>query len=262
MTPQIAAIEALAARHSLNIDELQAWGKTFEQQADYRRFLRLETLDTHRHFVAFDGLCINYAVNWVESIEAHDDKDIVRRYATRMYPEATGPDDRERLISGMVDDLRNRIIAAIKTGTLTLYNDFMQPVDISTAAQTADALPALTGNGNAAAQVATERADDAAPGMAEATANTATRRVGKGRTSKMDAVIALARKSATDPDDTQSVWDALYKLADSKDRPAPLLGVADGSIKWLDQNEEGEVVKVLTKKMLRDRLSRAKDRAG
>jgi hypothetical protein len=259
---KFGAIEALAIRHSLslNIEKLQAWGKTTARRFNFRQFLRL---DPDLDFVAFYGLCIKFAVNWMEWAEREqDDPDFASRMVMNVYPDVTGANDRERLINGMADDLRNQILAAICTGALTLYDDLMGAVDISTAAQTADVLPALTGNGNTAAQVATERADDAAPGKAEATANTATRRVGRGRTSKMDAVIAQARKGATDPDDTQSVWDALYKLADSKDRPAPLLGVADGSIKWLDQNGEGEVVKVLTKKILRDRLFRAKDRAA
>jgi hypothetical protein len=47
-------------------------------------------------------------------------------------------------------------------------------------------------------------------------------------------VIQIAREAARDPHDYQQVWAQLVRMADSKDRPAPLLGYVDdeGVVKY------------------------------
>lgn len=84
---------------------------------------------------------------------------------------------------------------------------------------------------------------------------------GKVRIRKLDAAIAQAKKKAVDSNSRQSVWDALYKMAASENRPDPLLGVDEGSIKWLDSDGQDHEVQFFTKKNLGDRLYRDRRRA-
>lgn len=48
------------------------------------------------------------------------------------------------------------------------------------------------------------------------------------RPNALDPVIERAKSAAVDGGSWHSVWDALVKLAQSTDRPEPLLGYADG----------------------------------
>lgn len=73
----------------------------------------------------------------------------------------------------------------------------------------------------------------------------------------LNPVIELARKKALPPANTQSVWAALQRLAESVDRPAPLLGFAEAEgVKYQDHGG----VKFLSKRNLSDRMRRAKAR--
>ena len=78
------------------------------------------------------------------------------------------------------------------------------------------------------------------------------------RSNALTAVIASAAQSAQDPADYQSVWAELVKLADSQNRPAPLLGFveAEGVKYQADNGVNG--VKFFTKRNLSDRMRRAK----
>jgi hypothetical protein len=71
------------------------------------------------------------------------------------------------------------------------------------------------------------------------------------RTGHLDAVIEMARRRATDPDDWAAVWTALVELAQSNDRPAPLIGSGEGEVKY--QAPSGEVA-FLTRDQFRDRF--------
>ena len=80
------------------------------------------------------------------------------------------------------------------------------------------------------------------------------------RSTAIDAVIEDARHAARNRDDPQQCWAQLVSIADSKNRPAPLLGYADSDgVKY--QGEHG--VKFLNKFAFYKRLSRklAKERA-
>jgi hypothetical protein len=71
------------------------------------------------------------------------------------------------------------------------------------------------------------------------------------RAGHLDALEEMARRRATDPNDWASVWVALVELAQSDDRPAPLVGYAEGDLKY--QSTSGEVA-FLTRDQFRDRL--------
>ncbi|MCX7178621.1 MAG: hypothetical protein NTX56_07555 [Proteobacteria bacterium] len=69
------------------------------------------------------------------------------------------------------------------------------------------------------------------------------------------AVIATVKNSAVDSTDYQSVWAALVTLAESSNRPSPLIGFVDGEgVKYQGENE----VKFFTKNALRNMMNRAK----
>jgi hypothetical protein len=81
------------------------------------------------------------------------------------------------------------------------------------------------------------------------------------RTDALAAVINLATTKAVAPNDNQSVWAELVKLAESADRPAPLLGYSSDGIQYRGKKyEETQEPDVFTAKNLRDRLARAKTR--
>lgn len=69
-------------------------------------------------------------------------------------------------------------------------------------------------------------------------------------------VINEARKIATDPDDYQSVWNALVKIASNNNRPAPLLGAAVGQAGIPYKKSSGEK-EYFTINALRMRLTRS-----
>jgi hypothetical protein len=74
------------------------------------------------------------------------------------------------------------------------------------------------------------------------------------RTNILDAVFQLAKDNAVKATDWQSVWASLVKLAEAKERPAPLLGFSDDEgVKYQDYSD----VKFLSKKNFKQRWSRA-----
>jgi hypothetical protein len=76
------------------------------------------------------------------------------------------------------------------------------------------------------------------------------------REDALTAVIEAAVAQAVDPDNASSVWAALVKLADEPEKYPPLVGTADGKIKI--DTEDG--IREFTKKNLRDRLTRRRER--
>ncbi|UEP35957.1 hypothetical protein LL998_06615 [Burkholderia ambifaria] len=74
------------------------------------------------------------------------------------------------------------------------------------------------------------------------------------RTTALDAVIEMAKGRAVAPDDWQSVWAALVKLAQGDDRPAPLTGYAEGEGVLYQVNDDP--CKAITKQALAARLRR------
>ena len=86
----------------------------------------------------------------------------------------------------------------------------------------------------------------------KATGGTTTHKL-KTRGNVLNAVIDQAKREANAPDDYHSVWAALVRLADSKDRPAPLLGFAEEEgIKYQGSN----AVQFFNKAALRKRMGR------
>ena len=77
----------------------------------------------------------------------------------------------------------------------------------------------------------------------------------KNRVSALDAVITEAKTKALKPDDYQSVWAMLVKLAESNDRPPPLTGYAERE--GVLYSTENNPCKNLTKNALRTRMERA-----
>jgi hypothetical protein len=74
------------------------------------------------------------------------------------------------------------------------------------------------------------------------------------RTNALNAVIKLAKTKAADSADYQNVWANLVSLAESKDRPAPLLGYCESEgVKYQGYSE----VKFFNKFALRRRMKRA-----
>ncbi len=72
------------------------------------------------------------------------------------------------------------------------------------------------------------------------------------RTDPLQAIIAMARTKAANPDDYHSVWAVLVELAQGDSRPPPLLGyVETEGVKW----DKGDQVKFLTKDALRKRMN-------
>ena len=60
----------------------------------------------------------------------------------------------------------------------------------------------------------------------------------RNKTGALDAVIQLARIQAADPTDPQSVFAALVRIAEAPNRPAPLLGYAEGEgVLYRDKND-------------------------
>lgn len=76
----------------------------------------------------------------------------------------------------------------------------------------------------------------------------------KNRSHPLDTEIALARSTALDPENPESVFAELVKLADI--RHGCLIGPAENSVKYRD----GGDVRTFFKRNLRDRMQRAKTR--
>ncbi len=79
----------------------------------------------------------------------------------------------------------------------------------------------------------------------------------KSRTYPLDAVIEQATNSALSPKDTSSVYGEMVRLAELKDKPAPLIGFCTEGIQYQGKKyqETGEP-DIFTKKNLRDRMTR------
>lgn len=79
----------------------------------------------------------------------------------------------------------------------------------------------------------------------------------KERRDVLTPAIETAQKECQDPFDAPAVWVVLVRMAGAGG-VAPLLGVSDDGIKWLNSNDEP---RFLTLKNLRERLKRKKKRA-
>ena len=81
----------------------------------------------------------------------------------------------------------------------------------------------------------------------------------KTKTHALSAVIEKARRLATDAQDHQSVWAELVRLAQSSDRPAPIIGYVEveGVQYGVAHSEEPMY---FTKKALKEQFARAKAR--
>jgi len=78
----------------------------------------------------------------------------------------------------------------------------------------------------------------------------------KRRSMPLDAVIIKAIQEAVNPSDTSSVWAELKKIAQSENRPAPLIGYSeeDEAVKWQgDSKVEFEIRKNFTARLKRIR---------
>ena len=72
------------------------------------------------------------------------------------------------------------------------------------------------------------------------------------RTDALTAVIDTAKQNAPDANDYHSVWATLVKLAESPERPAPLVGFVEGEgVKYQGDTE----IKFFTKEALRKRMN-------
>jgi hypothetical protein len=78
----------------------------------------------------------------------------------------------------------------------------------------------------------------------------------KNRSIPLATEIALAKSTAHDPENVDSLMAELVKLADIK--YGCLIGSAENSVKYRDGGE----VRIFTKRNLRDRMRRAKEREG
>jgi hypothetical protein len=77
-----------------------------------------------------------------------------------------------------------------------------------------------------------------------------TRKIKGGRRDILSPVIDKARSAVDNPNNWQEVWPRLCELAE--DKVAPLIGVADTSVKYQD----GDIVKILSKDNFRKRMGR------
>ena len=78
----------------------------------------------------------------------------------------------------------------------------------------------------------------------------------KRRGETLAAVLAIAEQRAPDASDWASVWAAFVALAQSPDRPVPLLGYAEGEgVKYQTDNPE-QSVGFLTREAFRKRFER------
>ncbi len=82
----------------------------------------------------------------------------------------------------------------------------------------------------------------------------------KRRKNILDSVIEMAIAAAANPNDWQSIWAALVKMADSDQKPAPLIGYVDQEgVKY--QDEKGtNGVSFLVKDAFRKRMKRTSAR--
>jgi hypothetical protein len=74
------------------------------------------------------------------------------------------------------------------------------------------------------------------------------------RSDALTAIIEKARKEAPDADSATSVWEVLVRLAQSSKPPAPIIGYAEGEIKYRAETETG--FKFLSQKAVKERIAR------
>jgi hypothetical protein len=91
---------------------------------------------------------------------------------------------------------------------------------------------------------------------ASATAPAPTKHTLKSRANVLTAVLSLARRNALDTADWRSVWATLVELAQSPNRPAPLLGYTEGEGVKYQQDDAVDPVGWLTREAYRKRFSR------
>ncbi|MFO1196824.1 MAG: hypothetical protein U1E86_07610 [Burkholderiaceae bacterium] len=73
------------------------------------------------------------------------------------------------------------------------------------------------------------------------------------RRHRLDPLIDLAIERSTDPSDPEAVWNSLCALAREAKPVEPLRGIADGSVQWLNSNDEA---RFLSKDAFKKRLKR------
>lgn len=80
--------------------------------------------------------------------------------------------------------------------------------------------------------------------------------VGGRRSNSLNAVIGLAQERAADRNDYHSVWGALVKMAESRDRQPPLIGYVTEGVQYAGKRyqDKGEP-DVFTKEALRKRMN-------
>lgn len=84
---------------------------------------------------------------------------------------------------------------------------------------------------------------------------------GLERSDVLSSVIRTAQTTALDPCCSQSVWAALVKMAEAKDKPAPLIGFSPEGIQYAGRLYQAEgIPDVLTFKNLADRMRRRRNR--
>jgi hypothetical protein len=74
------------------------------------------------------------------------------------------------------------------------------------------------------------------------------------RSDALTRIIEKAREEAPDPDSATSVWEVLVRLAQGPNPPAPVIGYAEGEIKYRADTETG--FKFLSHAALKERIAR------
>jgi len=80
----------------------------------------------------------------------------------------------------------------------------------------------------------------------------------------LSPVIDRAASLAINPKDGAAVWVQLVALAETPEPIAPLVGVADGGVKWMKDTTQGEerIVETMSKRAFMARWRRRAARAG
>lgn len=234
------------ARFALfNVAELAAWASAKKVAVP---FLKLLMTDEHtdippeRRFQPCGTLALSIAMAYVPA-----DMDAHEAQAQLLGSGDTG-DDRDpvaRLRDRIAASYERLLLNAVYDGKLTIYEQATYaPIDLTAARLRWEekVKPPTT-------QPAPAKAEVHPPVDSSQTART--HRIAR-RINALSAVIDKAKKNSAAPDDYQSVWAALMALAQTANRPSPLLGYADGEgVKWDDDG----TVKFFTKDALRKRMN-------
>jgi hypothetical protein len=234
------------ARFALfNVAELAAWASANKVAVP---FLKLLIIDEHtdilpeRRFQPCGTLPFSIAMAYVPAdMDAHE----AQAQLLASGDTADCLDPVARLRDRIAASYERQLLNAVYDGKLTIYEQATYaPIDLTAARLRWEekAKPPTI-------QPAPENAEAHPPVDSSRAART--HRIAR-RINALSAVIDKAKKSATDPDDYQSVWAALMALAQTVDRPSPLLGYVDGEgVKWDDNGS----VKILSKDALRKRMN-------